>query len=571
MEAKGGGKIKLWDEVPGYDLIEEVDLPLFHSWFLAATHSIPPWTPLFGWHWHRFCSHGTKYAANELSIPTCKGWEMRYRNGGLYCAFIIVRDEKEIAERQARFRESLRFWLENFEKKWEEYKRELLGIYAKLRELDVENASNYQLHQHNYDMILASKRVWEIHHIGMYATYSAWVVLEDVCKERFGIKDQDPEFLDMVRGIDNKLYQMEKKLWEFGRLAIDMKLGSLFKEYSPEEIVKKLRESERGKEWFKRFMEYLETDEVGGWRMRRAHDLNEPYWLEDPATPIGVIKEYVMKGGHEFKLDKTRPQLIKRKEAAIKSFLQKVPEEERNFFEALIRLAGQASSYSEEHDLYCELMLHAHLRRGYLAIGKRLAEKGTIDNPEDVFMLNPDEIDRVMIIPEAHDLRWITRRRRAAWEEWQTTPNPPLITDRSGLEEAVKNDMLPSKDAIAMKVVVGEMPVAKPELKADLIGICGSPGEAEGRARVVYKFLDLKDVEPGEIIVCPTVNPTWTVVFQYINGVICESGGTLSHAAIISREYDIPAILNVFGATQKIQTGQRVRIDASNGAVYILE
>ena len=64
-----------------------------------------------------------------------------------------------------------------------------------------------------------------------------------------------------------------------------MKLGSLFKEYSPEEIVKKLQESERGKEWFKRFIEYLETDEVGGWRMRRAHDLNKPYSLEDPATP----------------------------------------------------------------------------------------------------------------------------------------------------------------------------------------------------------------------------------------------------------------------------------------------
>jgi len=62
-------------------------------------------------------------------------------------------------------------------------------------------------------------------------------------------------------------------------------------------------------------------------------------------------------------------------------------------------------------------MLHAHLRRGHLAISKRLAEKGIIENPEDVFMLNPDEIDRVMTVPEAHNLRWITGRRPAAREE----------------------------------------------------------------------------------------------------------------------------------------------------------
>lgn len=569
MEAKPE-HVKIWDELPGFDLIEEVDLPQFHSWFLAATHSVPPWTPLFGYHFHVWCSHGTKYAAAELSIPTCKGWEMRYRNGGLYCAFIIVRNEKEINERQVKFRESLRFWLENFEKKWEEYKNDLVTTYAKLRELDPESASNHALHQHNYDMIMASKKTWEIHHIGMYATFGAWVLLENLCKERFGIRDQDPEFQDLVRGFDNKVYEMERKLWEFGQMAIEMKLKSVFEEHEPEEIVRRLKESEKGKEWMKKFMEYLETDEVGGWRMRRAHDLTEPYWLEDPATPIGIIKTYVMRGA-EYNLDKIRSEAARKRESAIASVLQKVPPEEREFFENLIRLAGQASSYSEEHDLYCELMLHAHLRRGYLAIGKRLAKMGTIDAPEDVFMLNPNEIDRVMMVPEAHDLRWITRRRKALWNEWQKTPNPPLITDRSGLEEAIAKDMLPSRDPIAMKVVVGEMPVARPELKATLFGICGSPGETEGKARVVDKFSDLKDVEPGEILVCTAVNPTWTVVFNYINGVICESGGTLSHAAIIAREYGIPAIINAFGATQRIKTGQRVKMDARNGAIHVLE
>ncbi|MBA7633119.1 hypothetical protein ES703_40680 [subsurface metagenome] len=184
-------------------------------------------------------------------------------------------------------------------------------------------------------------------------------------------------------------------------------------------------------------------------------------------------------------------------------------------------------------------------------------------------MLNPDEIDRVIMVPEAHDMRWITRRRRADWEKAHKTTNPPVLTRRASLEEAIKLDLLPSRDAIAIKIVVGEMPQPKPKLKADLWGICGCPGAAEGPARVVTKYEDLKKVQPGDILVCPSTNPTWTPVFGLVNGVITDTGGTLCHAAIIGREYGVPTIVNAQKATDKIKTGQRVKMDATNGAIYI--
>lgn len=570
MAEKKEERIKLWDEVPGYDLIEEIDIPEMHSWFLDGTHSVPPWTPLYGWFWIRYCSHGLKYGCNNLSIPTCKGWEKRFRDGGSYCAFHIVSDEKEIAEREIKFREALRPYIEDFDGIWESYKKELLGIYNKLKELDVDNASNIELYHHNYDLIQAYIRMWEIHFVSQYATNNAWLLLEELCKEQFGIKDQDPEFQDMVRGYDNKIYQMDKKLWEFGQLAVNMGLEALFKENEPQYIVAKLQQTEKGKEWFKQFMNYLEIDEIGGWRMRSMNELLEPYWLEDPATPIGVVKDFVMRGGG-YVLEDVRKELARRREAAIASFLQKVRPDEKEFFEKLIRLAGKSSSYSEEHCLYCELKAQALMRRGYLAIGRKLAQKGTIDKPEDVFFLNPDEIDRVMMVPEAHDLRFITRRRRAAWEEWQKRPNPPVITDRESLEEAVAQDLLPSGDAIAIKIVVGELPDVKPELKADLWGLCGCPGEAEGIARVAICYEDLKQVQPGEILVCPGTNPAWTPVFGIVKAVVADRGGTLSHAAIIGREYGVPTVVNTFEGTAKIKTGQRIRVDATNGALYVLD
>ena len=110
------------------------------------------------------------------------------------------------------------------------------------------------------------------------------------------MNDQEPEFQDMLRGFDNKAYEMDRKLWEFGQLAKDMGVADIFENSASGSCVPKLRQSAKGKEWLKQFMTYLETDDVGGWRMRRMNDLTEPYWLEDPETPISVIRNHVKKG-----------------------------------------------------------------------------------------------------------------------------------------------------------------------------------------------------------------------------------------------------------------------------------
>ena len=562
--------VRVWDATPGFEFIDDVDIPELHSWFLDGTHSVPPWTPLFGWYWVNYCPHGTKAICEKLSIPTCKGWEMRYMNGGSYNAFHIVRNEKEIAERAVKFQEALRPYLEDFDGIWAAGRKELLSMYDKFKALDVDSATNLELFHHHYDLMMAYMRMWEIHHEAMFSSHSAYLLLTELTQERFGISDQDPEFQDMMRGFTNKVYEMDKDLWEFGQMAMSMGLKDTFTQNEPETLVAKLQESEKGKEWFGKFMNYLQTDEVGGWRMRRANDFTEPYWMEDPATPIGVIRNYIISGAG-YALETTREELADKRETAIAAFLEKVPPADKDLFEGLIRLSGKISAFSEEHDLYCELMVHAFMRRGYLAIGRRLVQKGTMDRPEDIFMLNPPEIDRVVMVPESYDMRWLTNRRRAEWESWSKRPNPPLFTDRDSFEEAVVNDLLASGDSVAIKVVIGEPPVVKEELGASLFGLCGCAGECEGIARVALNYEDLQYVQPGEILVCSGTNPAWTPVYGIVKGVISDSGGTLSHTAIIGREYGIPTIINTREGTAKIKTGQRVRMNAGEGAIYLLD
>lgn len=560
------GNVKLWDAVPGYDFNEEIDVPEMHSYFHDGVHSVPRLTPMYSWFYGRYNPFGSQYACEMLSIPKCKGWSQKIKDGSTYVAMHIIRDEAEVERRRAKFKEALIPWIKDFDGLWEGYKKELMTIYNQLKSLDLDKATNIELLHHLWDMISAYRRMWEIHFLGMYVSMSAIALLEGLVA-RYGLTVESPEFQNMIRGFDNKAFQVDRQLWEFSQKAIKDGLSEQFKNHKAEEVMSKLEGSEAGRRWKKDFYEFLQIE---GWRMVRMMDFNEPYWLEDPSAAISVIQTFIKKGA-DYDLDEVRIKLVEERERAIENLLKRVPEEEKDWFKALIDLGGKASSYSEEHDLYCELYLHALIRRGLLGIGRRLVQAGTINRPDDTLFLNPDEIEQVMLAPEFHKLQYIANRRRAQWEELKFRETPPVFTERANFNEAVGMDLIPSEDVIIMKLVVGEMPRVRPELKADLYGVCGAPGVAEGPARVIMTYEQLKEVKPGEILVCPGTNPAWTPIFGLIKAVIADRGGTLSHTAIVGREYGIPTIVNSFEATAKIKTGMRIRVDATEGAIYFLD
>ncbi len=301
--------------------------------------------------------------------------------------------------------------------------------------------------------------------------------------------------------------------------------------------------------------------------------------MEVPAVPLRKIKNFIITGEAEKKdygLDLKRKELEAKRDAAVKSILARVPEGERSWFRSLIELAQMAGFYSEDHDLACEMTHLAVLRRAYLLIGDRLARNGCIDRPEDVMFLVSPEIEMCLMVPQKNDMRWLTRRRRAQWGELRQKFfnegefRPPVYTVRDNVQEAVGMDLLPSLDPIFICLVVGELPVVSAEeLGADIIGVCGSSGRAEGYARVIKRYQDLHELKPGEILVCPSTSPEWVPAFGIAAGVIADRGGTLSHAAIIAREYGLPCVVNTFVACERIKTGDYLRIDATTGAVYI--
>jgi phosphoenolpyruvate synthase/pyruvate phosphate dikinase len=104
----------------------------------------------------------------------------------------------------------------------------------------------------------------------------------------------------------------------------------------------------------------------------------------------------------------------------------------------------------------------------------------------------------------------------------------------------------------------------------EIRGFPAAKGVAEGVARVITTVGDLHTVEPGEILVCGGTTTEWTPAFGIITACVCDTGGSLTHAAIVSREYGIPCVVGTAVATQTIKTGDRIRVDGRAGTVRVL-
>jgi pyruvate,water dikinase len=112
---------------------------------------------------------------------------------------------------------------------------------------------------------------------------------------------------------------------------------------------------------------------------------------------------------------------------------------------------------------------------------------------------------------------------------------------------------------------------APPTEGSELRGFGASPGVVEGIARVVRNVDEIASVREGEILVCPVTAPSWAPIFGKIKATVSDIGGAMSHAAIVAREYGMPAVLGTGHATKRIKTGQRLRVDGTSGIVTILD
>ncbi|MCK5366809.1 MAG: hypothetical protein KAR22_27720, partial [Gammaproteobacteria bacterium] len=282
------------DVVPSLEFDPDIDFTQSPAWFLDGTHSVPPWTPMFGWFWVNLCRHGMQYGAEKLSLPTVRGWDWRLKNGGGYFSPLLVTSKEERAQREEGFRKAIRPFVTDFDGLWQGFIVEMLGHYEELKKLDVEKATNIELLENFEQTINVTRRMWEIHMYMMYGTFTAYILFESICQELFGFNDTSPVFQQLMSGFDNKVLQVNKRIWEFSKQAEEMGVAHLFLDNETNEIFGALEADPQGREFLSAFKEFLDED---GWRMQRMAELNQPTWIEDPTPALTNVKQFLIKGG----------------------------------------------------------------------------------------------------------------------------------------------------------------------------------------------------------------------------------------------------------------------------------
>ncbi len=195
------------------------------------------------------------------------------------------------------------------------------------------------------------------------------------------------------------------------------------------------------------------------------------------------------------------------------------------------------------------------MRMAMREIGRRMVEAGAFDEIEDFGFVTKDEMPQLFANPSAFAA--VVRERRAEYSRLEQLEPPFVFVWRTD-----GPDTWPRRDAVsADRLGAGEV----------IAGMPGCPGAAEGIARVVLDSNDPFALEPGDVLVAPITDPSWTPLFVPAAAVVVDVGAPLSHAIIVSRELGIPCVISATGATRRIPHGARVRVDGSTGVVTILE
>jgi phosphohistidine swiveling domain-containing protein len=337
----------------------------------------------------------------------------------------------------------------------------------------------------------------------------------------------------------------------------DHALSAAFVVEAPADIIEALRASERGRRFIlERITPYQREY---GWHSVWSHEFIFPTVREHAEPVVELVRDYL-------RTDYDYPSTIAALEADITSataeLLAPLQGRARDEMQAAIETSLKMAPLTPDHHFYIDQGANAHLRLVLVAIGRKLVDRGVLDAPDDVILLRYNELRVLMADHGALDARALVAQRRAERAKAYALRPPEWIGTATKTQLAFPYlDMWGFPQKFYRRAAAARGPIT---------GIGGSPGTIEGIARVVLREEEFDAVREGEILVCQMTNPAWVPVFTKIAGLVTDAGGMLAHPAVLAREFGIPAVVGSSIATQKIRTGDRIRVDGSAGTVEIV-
>ena len=546
-------------------------------WFRDDLHNPYPVSTLGMSTVHRGHMWGYVLSAEEAQLPPSRGAVIKTYCQRVYLGFVTIDDPKEIEDRAKNFGPFLENSIDNWDEFYGEIVREGRAPTVPNVTIDLKELSYQELAEQLKKCAKANMRCWCLHFKGMYVADPVYIAGEQFVKER-GIEEN--EYTGMLTGLETKGLATDRGQFLLCKAAVDHEeVGTLLESDEPTEtVIEKIKQSKQGQEWWQQVQEYL--SEFGHRLTAAILDVNFPTWYEDPTPVIENIRSLLpkMKNGWDFEKDLQETRI--QREEAISRCKQTLKPEDKEAFEKNLPKWQNAYQYNEDHWFYLEQVNFSALRYAALETGRRLCQLGIMENPDDVFHLTCDElVEPLESLGEAeiparyaysHLLRPLVTYRKKQYKEAESEKPPPFI---GNVPEKIE-------DPIAIKVfgltdfVLEKAREEAGDTEANVIeafeGFPGAPGVVEGPARIIMHHDGFPTLKSGDILVCPYTSPAWTPIFPKIKGVVTDSGGMLTHAAITAREYGIPAVVGTWVATTSIKDGDVIRINGTEGRVEII-
>jgi phosphohistidine swiveling domain-containing protein len=529
--------------------------------------------------------------ARVFVFPTTLGIEHRIINGRVYITAIPVTDPAEIGRRLAIFQERAGYYYENWDQLYEGWKtrmqaliREIEGIEVpRLPEIDdvdvVMNstgvAQNHYVRENYHRCLDLYSKMWHHHTEFLMLGYGAYVVFFEFCKKAF------PEISDqmvarMVAGIEVIMYRPDDELRNLARLAVECGVDDEFTEGRPAaEVLGALAgRGEQGQRWLAGLEEardpwfHVSTGD-GFYHHHRS-------WNDNLTVPFAALPRYMRMVREGEELTRPTEQLRQERERIVAEYRGLLTsDEERAAFDQMLGLARLVFPYVEDHKFYCEHWFTTQFFGKIREFGELLAAHGVLAEAEDVFQLHHSEVDQALAdvmlawaaggkpLGGAHFQPIIAERKRMLEVLRAWSPPPAIGPVPEALNDpAVRMLWGVTGETLATWAAAGD--------GTEIHGYAASPGVVEGTARVLRSVNEIGEIRDGEILVCPVTAPSWAPVFGKIKAAVSDIGGTMSHAAIVAREYGMPAVVGTGHATTRIKTGQRLRVDGDRGIVSIV-
>lgn len=570
-------------------------------WYQDKIHAPEPMPPLdlvFQEAWQIALS---QYTTRVFCIPPAQGIAQRMVGGYMYICAIEPPPPEVIGEKAELFQKRVFYVFEHYDELWDKWLIKFKALGNEMIALNVPSelpkfAPDDQVfpaprgYYVSYDLVEAFDKIvnmmfkgWQYHFEMLNLTYLAYLMFADVARKLFpGISES--AIGKMVAGAYVSMFRPEEELCRLSRLATSLRgvKEVLLNDLPVKDKFAQMDKTPDGRQWVQEFEKakdpWFYVSCGSGW----FHF--EGSWLTHMEIPFSYIKSYIqrLENGETIErsldhIDAQRDKIVAEYRGLIKT------EDDRTSFDNAYNTIRTIYRYAEDHLFWVEHWFHTIWFSKIRQFGNILVKWDLLNEVDDIFMFHRYEIPEMLTevatgwalgvnIPLRGDYyKAKAAKRKKIFDAARKWTQPPALGVPPEEVAEPFTIMLWGITTDKVKEWLKGPDVSAGGDASQIKGFAASAGIAEGPARVLKLLQEIVDLKPGEIIVCPSTNPSWAPVFTKIKAAVTDIGGLTSHAAIVCREYGVPSVTGTGVSTAVIKTGDILRVDGDSGVVTILK